>query len=280
MNKNLKNWLIAGGIITILLLPIVIPYIENKQIGVIDAKAFHDIVTNDDKTSMVYVGDLKSDNYKTIKTQLANIKKDNDIVIKILDKIKLSNNDMTDIFNKNNYNFMDDCESCYVIIRDNEIVNTVNSDITDDKLESLVKKYNENFIPDNEIAYKIADSYKTFMKAVNSKKITMAVFGYTDCGWCQKFRPIINDVASENNIDIYYFDTAVYDKDEFNKIKNSKLLIPASCTNSGEAQYLSDGYGTPLTLFTKNGKVIDCIGGYLNKTKLISKLQSVGMLEN
>jgi thioredoxin-related protein len=57
------------------------------------------------------------------------------------------------------------------------------------------------------------------------------------------------------------------------------LKIPASCSSTGEEVDLQPGFGTPLTLFTKNGKVIDCISGYVNKSELITKLETVGMID-
>ena len=117
------------------------------------------------------------------------------------------------------------------------------------------------------------------MKLANSKNITMTVFGRNSCSWCNKFKPVYNEVAAEYKLDIYYIDSDNFDSTEYSKILNSGLLIPAKCTQNGEDTPLSSGFRTPLTLFTQNGKSIDCIGGYLNKTRLVSTLKSVGLIE-
>ena len=94
-----------------------------------------------------------------------------------------------------------------------------------------------------------------------------------------KFKPIYNEVAAENKLDIYYLDSDSMDSTEHSKILSSGLKIPGTCTESGEEQPLSSSFGTPLTLFTKKGKVIGCISGYVAKDGLLSKLKSVGMLK-
>ena len=57
-----------------------------------------------------------------------------------------------------------------------------------------------------------------------------------------------------------------------------ELKILAKCNREGEEQSLSEGFGTPLTLFTAKGETIDCIGGYVDKDELLTKLKEVGMI--
>ena len=129
------------------------------------------------------------------------------------------------------------------------------------------------------VSYKTVSTYEEYKKIVESDKITMAVFGRNSCSWCNKFKPIYNEVAGEYNIDIYYFDSDSFDKDEYNKIMNmAELKVLAQCNRDNVDKALSEGFGTPLTLFTKSNETIDCIGGYVDKDELITKLKSVGMI--
>ena len=125
----------------------------------------------------------------------------------------------------------------------------------------------------------MAANYKEYKKVVDSKKVTMSVFGYDGCGYCVMYKPVYNDVASEYKLDIYYFNSDTYDSTEYSKIRNSGLKIPKACNNQGKDIALSEPFGTPLTLFTKNGKVIDCISGYVEKETLVAKLKTVGMIK-
>ena len=137
------------------------------------------------------------------------------------------------------------------------------------KLTSSNEKFNS----------KTVSTYKEFMKIYKSKKVTMHVFGRNTCYYCNIFKPIYNEVAAENNLDIYYYDSDSFNSDEYSKILNSGINIPAECTSSKEETPLSSGFGTPLTLYLKNGKVVGCISGYVNKEKLETKLKSVGMMK-
>ena len=107
----------------------------------------------------------------------------------------------------------------------------------------------------------------------------MHVFGRNTCYYCNIFKPVYNEVAAENKLDIYYYDSDSFNSDEYSKILNSGINIPAECTSSKEETPLSSGFGTPLTLYFKNGKVVGCISGYVNKEKLETKLKSVGMMK-
>ncbi len=128
------------------------------------------------------------------------------------------------------------------------------------------------------VAYKTVSTYEEYKKIVDSDKVTMAVFGRNSCSWCNKYKPIYNEVAEEKKVDIYYFDSDSFNKKEYEKIMNMDLKILAHCNRDGVEKSLSDGFGTPLTLFTSNGKTIDCIGGYVEKEELLTKLEEVGMI--
>ena len=133
--------------------------------------------------------------------------------------------------------------------------------------------------PPKKDAYKTVSTYEEYKQIVDSDKIVMAVFGRNSCSWCNKFKPIYNEVAEEENVDIYYFDSDSFDEDEYQKIRNMGLKIPAECTSDQTEKDLSDNFGTPLSLFTQNGETIGCIGGYVDKTELLAKLKEIGMIK-
>ena len=166
----------------------------------------------------------------------------------------------------------------YALVKDGKIVKVIESSNTE-YLEGQINKYVNNEIPEDEIAYKTVETYKEFNALYKGKKTIMHVFGRNTCYYCNIFKPVYNDLAAENNLDVYYYDSDSFDSTEYNKILNSGIKIPAECASSGEETPLSSGFGTPLTLFTKNGKVTGCISGYVDSEKLESKLKEVGMLK-
>ena len=75
-----------------------------------------------------------------------------------------------------------------------------------------------------------------------------------------QYMPIIEEVAKEKNIPLYYIDTDALTSDEMNKL---------STTNS----YLKKNkWGTPTTLFMLGNRVLESIGGYVEKDSVLSFL--------
>lgn len=272
MKGKLKSWIIGIVIVIILLIPIVVNYVKTRNIETVKYDDFTSNLAGTD-FSLTYVGDLSDNKYDSIEKSLLNLRSKYDATVNSMDKTKLSDENWKSISNINK----DITDSAYVFVKEGEIVYAV-SDLSEEKLDVLINKYKNNVIPENEIYYKTFTTYKEYMKLVDSKKVTMTVFGRNTCSWCNKFKPVYNDVAHEYNLDIYYVDSDSFNSTEYSKILNSDVTIPGKCANGTDVK-LSSGFGTPLTIFTKNGKSIDCISGYTNKEGLIKVLKDVGLIK-
>jgi thioredoxin-related protein len=276
MKGKVKSLIIFIAVVIILLLPLIINFINNNKLTTISYSKYKDLITNED-FAVIFYGNPKSNDFGKINKKLLSLQKEFDITINLLDSSEISKNDKSEliksnqVFKKNNV---------YVFIKDKANAKTTSDNLSSKKLESLINYYYNNIIPKEQIAYKTVKTYDDYMQIVGSKNVTMSVFGRNSCAWCNKFKPIYNDLANEYNLDIYYFDSDSYNKNEYDKIMNSKILyIPASCNDKNKDLSLSSGFGTPLTLFTKKNKVVGCIGGYLNKENLLNKLKDVGMIK-
>ena len=155
---------------------------------------------------------------------------------------------------------------------------TLGVNASKEQLVSLVDAYYNATLTKSTTFYKVAKNASEYAKLVNSKDVTVAVFGRNSCYHCNVFKPIYNAVAEKYNVDIYYFDSDSYNEKEYKKIMDLGLKIPAKCTESGTEALLSGGFGTPLTIITKNGKTIDCISGRDTRAGLIAKLSENGLI--
>lgn len=273
--EKVKKLLLPVVIIIILLLPIIINYVNNKKISVISYDKYTSNMSKE-KVTLTYFGDTSSEEYAKIKEELLNLKSKYSIEVSAVNTPKLSTEEKQKLTSSNEkFN----TKSVFVITQDGNTVKVVDKETENVNLDAQLNKYINNVIPDDEVAYKTVSTYKEFMKIYKSKKVTMHVFGRNTCYYCNIFKPIYNEVAAENNLDIYYYDSDSFNSDEYSKILNSGINIPAECTSSKEEAPLSSGFGTPLTLYFKNGKVVGCISGYVNKEKLETKLKSVGMMK-
>ena len=107
-----------------------------------------------------------------------------------------------------------------------------------------------------------------FSVVENAKKdeIVMVTFGRETCSWCKKFKEVLNSVAEEKQVNLYYMDAPMID-DEHN------YTIPLKCADELD-QKLLDGFGTPLTIFFKNGEPVNCISVYFEDISLKSTLRN------
>lgn len=280
----MKKW-IKGVVILLIVLILMIPIFkemkQNSGFKTIKYSDYNDIVKNTTgyKFALIYVapGSMETVDSKkdTIKNVLKKYTKDEEEL-----KAYFIDADGIDSKAISKLHIDKKTGQAYLFVTNEEVIKYVSGDLDKKKLDILVKEYTSNGIDESIKSYKVAKSAKSFLEAVDKKTVTMAVFGRDNCYYCQQFLPVVNTVAEENDLKkVYYFDSNNYDEKEYNKIMDADLKIPASCSSTEKATKLEPGFGTPLTLFTKNGKVIDCINGYVNKEALVSKLETVGMIK-
>lgn len=230
---------------------------------------------------MVYVApssnDATSDNRKEIKAvseEIIGHASGEPISVHYLDYDKLSSDEKEEIFGDSNK------KTAYIFYVNGEMLTTVYGEIPIENLKYFMSTYSAENVSPNLTNYKVVKDSSEFKKLIKRKnEVTMAVLGSDNCYYCNEFKTIYNQVAGEYDVDIYYFDETSYDTDEFEKIKASGLIVPKACTGKEDEDLKDYKYGTPLTLFIKNGKVIDCLDGYTGKSSLITKLKTVGMIK-
>lgn len=275
MENKSKTWIIVSVICVIILLPILIDFISNSKIKEIGYDEYLDVVANGEN-ALIYSGDLSEDSYESVVETLKGVldketKTDYSSEYKIysIDSTELTDNEISKI----------GIETGYTFLIEGDVQNVVSNTSTVDYLTGLVDAYyNANFTSSN-TTYKVAKDAATYEKLVDSKQVTVAVFGRDTCYYCNIYKPIYNAVAEKYDVDIYYFNSDSYDTAEYQKIMKLGLKIPAECNSSGQESLLSDGFGTPLTLITKKGKTVDCISGYVDRSTLISKLAENDLIE-
>lgn len=252
-------------VLVILFIPIISDYIKNQNIITLSSEEITEKINNKE-SFIVYVGDLS----KNQKKELRNIR------------------DITKGTYSYDYNVYNSKESKTIkkMFGENiEVAVVIEGDIQktyakyDNKI--LEKDTNTyllaNITSDNRF-YKVAKDFKDYKSIIKSDNVVMSVFGRESCSFCKKFEAVYNPVAEKYDVDIYYFDSDNYDSKEYSRIVNLDLTVPSKCSSTGKDFKLSEGFGTPLTIFTKDGEVIDCIGGYISRNDLIEKLKIVNMI--
>ena len=98
-----------------------------------------------------------------------------------------------------------------------------------------------------------------FDKIKKSNNYSIVVVISNVCPYSEIFKPILEDVVQEYNVNIYY------------------LNIDSNFYNSVDLD--TSVYGTPTTIIYKNDKVINNIRGYKEKNDLINILKKNGVIK-
>lgn len=284
-----KNWgpkIIAAVVVMVMLLPIIIDAVTNTILTTVEYDRFQERVigTGNYDFALFYVApssdkDIK-DQKKEIKTVVERYKSvatNKVLQAYYMDSSEMSDAELSELLGEGTKE-----KTGYVIAVNGEVLKTIEGSLKESELVDVVEFYSANAekVPEDMIKYKVPKDAKEFNTLIkDKKKVNMFVFGRDTCFYCNQFKIVYNTVIDENDLDsIYYIDSDTFDADEYDKIMDSGLMIPAKC-NSGTEKRLQAGFGTPLTLITKGGKVIDCINGYTNKNNLLTQLKTVGILE-
>ena len=101
-------------------------------------------------------------------------------------------------------------------------------------------------------------SYTEYEELMNSNKPFLMVIIQDGCGYCEMYEPIVEEVANEYRLPIYYINMTNLNNDEYTALGTSN------------SYFKKNQWGTPTTLFMVGDKVIDSIGQYVDKDTFVS----------
>lgn len=170
-------------------------------------------------------------------------------------------------------------EDVFILFVEGEILDVISFDTEYERFIELIEKYLFNKIPESERYYQVLSTADEYIKKVNSKNYTIAVFGKNDCTYCDLYLPVVNDIAKNYNLNIYYFDQDTYNEEEYEKIIELDFEIPSKCTTTGFPTSLSQSFPKPMTIITKSGKFVDCIRGYVPEQTVLDMLKEYKIIK-
>ena len=268
MKENKINYglIIFIAIIVVLFIPIISDYVKKQSIEVLSSNEIQQKIDSGE-SMLIYVGNIEKDVQRHLRQLRDAVKNDYSYQYSVYN-VKESN-DINSILGDN---------VAVALIIEGDIQEIYSKYDKEDIIEDVNEYLLANINDDNK-NYEVAKNFTEYKKTIKGKEVVMSVFGRNTCSHCNRFKVVYNAVAEKYDLDnIYYFDSDIYNQKEYKKIINLDLTVPSKCSSDGNSFKLSDGFGTPLTLFTKNGKVIDCISGYVNRKDLIEILKNVNMI--
>ncbi len=104
-------------------------------------------------------------------------------------------------------------------------------------------------------------TYPQYEELITAGDPFMVTIIQTGCSYCEKFEPVLEEVVSEYNLPAYYLNISNLTSEEVQSLNQSNSYLKRN------------QWGTPTTLILVGDKVIDSIGGYIEKDGLVTFLE-------
>lgn len=118
----------------------------------------------------------------------------------------------------------------------------------------------------NEETVFVSMGVSEWQEAVKSDKLMVTTLAQTTCSWCNEFKPVMQKVAEDNNLEIVWIDVdTLSSEEEYNNL-------------IGTFEQLQS-FGTPYTIITQNGEIVGEISGYVDESELISTFNQYGVIK-
>ena len=102
-------------------------------------------------------------------------------------------------------------------------------------------------------------TYSEYEEKMNTEAPFLVVIVRDGCGYCEMYEPILEEVAGEYKLPIYYINMTNLNNDEYTALGTSNAYLKKNQGN----------WGTPTTLFMYGSTVVDSIPGYVDKDEFV-----------
>lgn len=103
-------------------------------------------------------------------------------------------------------------------------------------------------------------TYDKYEAMIDNGDPFIVIIERASCGYCNMYMPIVEEVAKEKKIPIYYIDTDTLTSEEFDLLNNSNSYLKRN------------QWGTPTTLFMLGDRVLEYIDRYVEKDSFLNFL--------
>jgi len=99
-------------------------------------------------------------------------------------------------------------------------------------------------------------TYSEYEEMVLNEKPFVVVIERDGCYYCQQYMPLLKEYVDEAKIAVEYIDTDTLSKEEYNKLVTKNKYLK------------THQWGTPTTLFMVGDRIVDYIGGFVEKDSI------------
>ena len=100
-------------------------------------------------------------------------------------------------------------------------------------------------------------TYSEYEEKVNNEEAFLVIIVRDGCGYCEMYEPIVEEVANEYKLPIYYINLTNLSEEEVSELSSKNVYLKRN------------KWGTPTTLFMYGSHVVDSISGYVEKDTFV-----------
>lgn len=101
-------------------------------------------------------------------------------------------------------------------------------------------------------------TYNQYMEKVNNNELFLVVIVRDGCGYCEMYEPIVEEVANEYKLPLYFINLTNLTDEERDELSSTNKYLKRN------------KWGTPTTLFMYGENIVDSISGYVEKEEFVS----------
>lgn len=113
---------------------------------------------------------------------------------------------------------------------------------------------------------------KEYRKLLGGTDASLIYIASPTCGYCAKQLPIMEDLVSEYDVDVYYLNTASLTEKEVDELYSVYGDVQ-------EKNYEQEGLRTPTMLIVQEGKLLEMNLGAMELDKLVDWLGNYALIE-
>lgn len=252
--KSKKKTPVVAFIIAIFALIVLIPILSSQN-NIFTKIEFAELKENlkNEEFTFIYIGSPNCSHCTAMKPALSEIKeKYQDVNILYLDFSKLNSNQITELKSLNE-RLSQMGTPTFLFVKYGEIIGIKIGQTTtkEEFIDLFDSYYNEKSLCEEINA-------KEFITKFKSEETNVIFIGQSSCSHCEDFMPKINFAINKYGIKVYHI--------------NFDLLSVADKKALAELDKTFEKFGTPLTIITKNGKIVAKLSGDTTKEVLTTFL--------
>lgn len=104
-------------------------------------------------------------------------------------------------------------------------------------------------------------TYNDYKDKVESGEAFVVVIEREGCTYCTMYMPVVEGIAKDKKIPLYYIDIAKLTTAEFDELESKNKYLKKN-----------SNWGTPTTIFMLGDRILDAVAGYTDENGVLSFL--------